>query len=127
MPVTAVVDTLKSLTFVKANGIVSLGDLVQWIRTDDTAKTSEFPLLFDAIDVRLDLSIGDLHSIAAEARDRRTPDGTRRVAVVTDSYYIKALASAYAELVEDRHPEFEVFSSTNAAIAWLNQTRLMSG
>ncbi len=122
MPIAFKVDRDARLVRSIATGIVSLTDIKQHMREKGALDLSEFSELFIAIDIQLDISSGDLPAIATA--DRKFFHGKRRVAVVTNSFYLLAMATAYQGLTKENNPEFRVFKTEGGAREWLEQDAL---
>ena len=102
-----------------ATGIVTQQDLLRHLQEKEEAGVFCYAQLFDAIDVQLDLSVQDLHRIAGEARRCLHGRKSGHVALVTDSFYVHALATVYQGLTREENPVFRIFKDPAAARSWL--------
>jgi hypothetical protein len=119
MPITFQLNPQHSVLLVRAAGIVTFDEIIDFLREKEEAGVFETPQLFDARDVQLDLSVQDLHRIAGEARRLLRSRKMGKIAVVTTSFYFQAIATAYAAITRQESPEFRIFKSLALARSWL--------
>jgi len=118
MPVTFTIDHEAKTILATATGILSSEEVLGYLHSKQEAKVLGFAELFDVRGVTLDLSISDLHQIAAEVRAVMGDSKPGRVGVVTNSSFIRGLAQTYAALTVNENPEFDVFHDLEEARAW---------
>ena len=119
MPLTFSIDHEARTVLSTATGILSRDDLLGHLLSKKAQKLFSYSELFDVRNVTLDLSISDLHKIAAEARLAMGDDKPERVAVVTTSSFIRGLAHTYAALTVGENPNFSVFQHIDEARQWV--------
>jgi hypothetical protein len=118
MPVTFTHDDKARTILAVATGILSCETVLDYLREKPNAHVLGYAELFDVRGVTLDLSISDLYKIAAEVRAAMGPIKPGRVAVVTNSSFIRGLARTYAAMTANENPEFDVFHDLEEARAW---------
>ncbi len=119
MPASFTIDTDTACVLTTATGILSYADVVELIRAKVKAGVMAHDELVDARDITLDLSSADLPAIAGEVRAALGDRVPGRTAVVTNSGFLYGLARAYADLIKDTQPTFEVFTDMAEARQWL--------
>jgi hypothetical protein len=110
-------DAAKTITAV-ATGILSCEEVLDYFREKQKAQVLGYAELFDVRGVTLDLSISDLHRIATEVRAAMGGIKQGRIAVVTNSSFIRGLAQTYAAMTAKENPEFDVFHDLEEAREW---------
>jgi hypothetical protein len=118
MPVTFTHDHEAKAILAVATGILSCEEVLDYLREKQKSHVLGYAELFDVRNVTLDLSISDLHQIAAEARAAMGSIKPGRIGVVTNSSFIRGLAQTYAALTAQENPEFDVFQDLEQARAW---------
>ena len=118
MPVSTSIDHEAKTIHTTASGIVSCDEILDHVERKRIAKAFNYAEVFDARGVTLDLSISDLHTIAAEVRAATGQEKPGRVSVVTNSSFIRGLAHTYAALTIGENPEFRVFHDLEGAKEW---------
>ncbi len=118
MPVSTSFDHEAKTIHTTASGIVSCDEILDHVERKRLATAFSYAEVFDARGVTLDLSISDLHTIAAEVRAATGQEKPGRVSVVTNSSFIRGLAHTYAALTIGENPEFRVFQDLEAAKEW---------
>jgi hypothetical protein len=118
MPVTFTHDPEAKTIQAVATGILSCEEVLGYIQEKRETRVLGYAELFDVRGVTLDLSISDLHRIAAAARAAMGLISQGRTAVVTDSSFIRGLALTYAAMTANENPEFNVFHDLKEARAW---------
>jgi hypothetical protein len=118
MPVSFTIDHEAKTVLATAKGILSCDEVLDYLQKKQEEKVLGYAELFDVRSVTLDLSISDLHKIAAEARAVTGDIKPGRVGVVTNSSFIRGLAQTYAALTVKENPEFDVFHDLEEARAW---------
>lgn len=127
MPITFHINSSSKVVQSKATGIVGYVDLVEHLEAKEELAVHSFAEIFDARNVKLDLSIGDLLRIAAQVRRVLNNEEPGCTAVVTNSNFIRGLAQAYAKMTVEDNPAFEVFTDIEEANAWVHeQTHAMN-
>jgi hypothetical protein len=101
-----------------ASGILSCEEILDYLKEKQTAQALGFAELFDVRGVTLDLSISELHKIASAVRAAMGETRQGRVAVVTNSSFIRGLAQTYAAMTSIENPEFDVFHDLEQARGW---------
>jgi hypothetical protein len=104
-----------------AHGIITAGEVIEYLRAKAGDDLQGFDELFDARDVVLDLSLDDLQNVADEVNRRGAGLAPGKTAVVTDSAFVYGLASAYAQMV-DNGSRFRVFAELSQAKEWLTSS-----
>jgi len=107
------------VVFTTAKGIVSYKDMLDHVLAKRAAEALTLPEIIDARDVALDLSISELGSFAAEVRKARKGEKPGKIAVVTNSAFLFALARSYAKVRDHANPRLQVFCDFEEAHAWL--------
>ncbi len=119
MPASFTIDTDTAWVLTTATGILSYADVVELIRAKVKAGVMAHDELVDARNVTLDLSSADLPAIVREVRTALGDRAPGRTAIVTNSGFLYGLARAYADLIKDTQPTFEVFTDMLEARQWL--------
>jgi hypothetical protein len=118
MPVSFTIDNETKTVLAVASGILSCDEVLGYLLEKQKARVMGFAEMFDVRNVTLDLSISDLYKIAAEARAITGDIKPGRVAVVTNSSFIRGLAQTYAALTVSENRDFDVFHDYEEARAW---------
>ena len=118
MPVTFTHDHAAKTIHAVATGILSCEEILGYLQDKQQAHVLGYAELFDVRGVTLDLSIADLHQIASAVRAAMGGIEQRRIAVVTNSSFIRGLAQTYAAMTVSENPEFDVFHDFDEARAW---------
>jgi hypothetical protein len=113
------VDHNANTIFSTARGMISCEEIVTHIQAKTRAGLIQYAELFDARDIVLDLSVGDLPAIASEMRGATAGETPGKIAVVTNSAFIYGLAGSYAAMTKDDNPHFEVFNDIEEARSWI--------
>lgn len=119
MPASFTIDTDTACVLTTATGILSYADVVELIRAKVKAGVMAHDELVDAREITLDLSSADLPAIVGEVRTALGDRAPGRTAIVTNSGFLYGLARAYADLIKDTQPTFEVFTDMAEARQWL--------
>ena len=118
MPVTFTIDYEAKTIVAVAKDILSCEEVLGYLQEKQKAHALGYAELFDVRGVTLDLSISDLHQIAAEVRAAMGGIKQGRIGVVTNSSFIRGLAQTYAAMTLKENPEFDVFHDLEEARAW---------
>jgi hypothetical protein len=118
MAVTFTIDHDAKRIIAIASGILSCQEVLDYLKEKQKAQALGFAELFDVRGVTLDLSISDLHKIASSVRAAMGDLKQGRVAVVTNSSFIRGLAQTYAAMTAIENPEFDVFHDLEQARGW---------
>jgi hypothetical protein len=118
MAVTFTIDYEAKTIAAVAAGILSCDEVLDYLKEKQRAGVMGYAELFDVRGVTLDLSISDLHQIAAAARAAMGTARQERTAVVTNSSFIRGLAQTYAAMTANENPEFDVFHDLEEARSW---------
>jgi hypothetical protein len=118
MAVTFTIDSEERTIVATAAGILSCDELLDYLKEKQQAGVMGYAELFDVRGVTLDLSISDLYQIAAAARAAMGTAKQERIAVVTNSSFIRGLARTYAAMTANENPDFDVFQDLEEARAW---------
>ena len=118
MPVTFTIDYEAKTIVAVGTGILSCEDILNYLQEKEKSCVMGYAELFDVRGVTLDLSISDLHKIAAAARTAMGATKQGRIGVVTNSSFIRGLARTYAALTVSENPEFDVFHDFEEARVW---------
>lgn len=113
------VDHERAVILISAKGIVTLHDILTNLKEREEVGAACYSQLVDGRDVQLDLSIQDLPKIASATRKSTHGGKIPKIAIVTDSFYFRTIAMAYAGLTRADTPEFKIFASLAPARAWL--------
>jgi hypothetical protein len=107
----------------KFEGDVGVDDIVGYIVSTKENKT--FPrhlkIITDATRARFDFSIKDIETIIKENNASLEKYDFIIDAIVVDSPRVAALSMFYKELGENEKYTFEIFSTKERALSWLNQ------
>ena len=119
MAVQFTVDQKERLIRTKASGAISLAQLFEHISKKKAAKVIDYSELFDARDIALNISLTDLPHLGSKVREAQGSLSPGKVAVVTNSNFVRGLASAYAGFVKEENPRVKIFQSLAEAEAWI--------
>jgi len=118
MPVTFTIDHEAKTIVAVATDMLSCEEILGYLLEKQRANALGYAELFDVRGVTLDLSIADLHQIAAEVRAAMGSIKQGRIGVVTNSSFIRGLAQTYSAMTVNENPEFDVFHDLEQARAW---------
>jgi hypothetical protein len=118
MPVTFSIDHETKTIISTASGLLSCDELLGHLAAKKTKNVLSYAEVFDVRGVTLDLSISDLHKLAAEVRVAMGIEKPGRIGVVTNSSFIRGLAHTYAALTVSENPKFGVFHDFDEARGW---------
>ena len=118
MAVTFTIDHDAKQIVAVASGILSCEEILDYLKEKQSAQALGFAELFDVRGVTLDLSISELHKIASAVRAAVGEIKQGRIAVVTNSSFIRGLAQTYAAMTSIENPEFDVFHDLEQARRW---------
>lgn len=103
-------------------GVVTSDDLLAHIRARSEAGILGHPQLVDAREVQLELTTGDIRSIASLVGKLRSGSGMSRTAFVAQQDFAYGMARMYAALGVRDDPGFAVFRTMAEAEAWLAES-----
>ena len=119
MPVSFRVDDSSGAIFTTAREIVSYAELVDHVAAKVERGLMARAELFDARDITLDLSLGELQQVADRVKEALGSQKPGKIAVITNSAFVYGLARAYAALSREDNPRFEIFQDEENARTWL--------
>jgi hypothetical protein len=121
MPITHVIDRFRQRMWTRADGVVTLADIMAHLDAEARDRGLDLPELIDARDASTNLTPHDVRLLVHRVRDmvRAQPFGP--TAVVTTDDVAFGMARMFSILIEPARVVFEVFRDVARADAWLAQ------
>jgi hypothetical protein len=119
MPICRIIDSKRQLLLSRVQKTLSCEDILSHLRAKALGRLFELSEIFDARDVTLDLSHGDIPTIVEAVRIQLGSSTPGKIAIVTNDTVIYNLACQYTAMTKASNPKVEVFSHEDEAMSWL--------